>query len=58
MFVCCVYVPISPPKGTVIGHQERLRVYVGYDFPSIIKYLELPIGDLFIVRLFDCHFDE
>ena len=32
-------------------------VYVGYESPSIIKYLE-PIGDLFTARFADCHFDE
>jgi len=41
IFWCGVYVPISPPKGIKMGHQRGLRVYVGYDSPSIIKYLEL-----------------
>jgi len=38
--------------------QRRLRIYVGYDSPLIIKYLKLPTWDLFTVWLFDCHFYE
>jgi len=39
----------SPPKGTMVGPQRQLRIYVGYDSFSIMNYLELPIGNLFIV---------
>jgi len=35
-----------------------LGIYVGYDSPSIIKYLEPSIGDLFTARFADSHFDE
>lgn len=35
-----------------------LGIYVGYDFPSIIKYLEPLIEDLFIAQFVDWHFDE
>jgi len=35
-----------------------LGIYVGYYSPSIIKYIEPSIGDLFIARFADCHFDE
>jgi len=40
-FLGVVYM-ISPPKGTMMGPQRQLRIYVGYDSPSIIKCLELP----------------
>ena len=33
-------------------------IYVGYDSPSIISYLEPLTGDLFTVHFSDCHFDE
>jgi len=33
----------------MMGHKKLLKIYVGYDSPSIIIYLELPTGDLFIV---------
>jgi hypothetical protein len=37
-----------------------LGIYVGYESPSIIKYLEdePTIGDLFTARFADLHFDE
>ncbi|XP_031266643.1 uncharacterized protein LOC116125050 [Pistacia vera] len=38
--------------------QRHLGIYVGYDSPSIIKYLEPLMGDLFIARFVDCHLDE
>ena len=41
-----------------MGPQRRLRIYVGYESPSIIKYLEPSTGDLFMTRFADCHFDE
>ena len=41
-----------------MGPQRRLGIYVGYESPSIIKYLEPSTGDLFTVRFADCHFDE
>ena len=53
-----VYIPISPPQRIKMGPQRRLGIYVGYKSPSIIKYLEPLIGDLFTVRFIDCHFDE
>ncbi|KAM2527970.1 hypothetical protein TB1_025164 [Malus domestica] len=53
-----VYVPIALPQRTKIGHQLRLGNYVGFDSPSIIRYLEPLTGDMFIARFADCHFDE
>ena len=53
-----VYVPITPPQRTKMGPQRRLRIYVGYESPLIIKYLETSTGDLFTARFADCHFDE
>lgn len=58
IFGCAVYVPIVPPQRTKMGPQRRLRIYVGYESSSIIKYLEPRTGDLFTARFADCHFDE
>ena len=58
IFGCAVYVPITPPQRTKMGPQRRLGIYVGYESPSIIKYLETSTGDLFTARFADCHFDE
>ncbi|KAM1330898.1 hypothetical protein ACFX2H_043129 [Malus domestica] len=38
--------------------QRRLGIYVGFDSPSIIRYLEPLTGDVFTARFADCHFDE
>ena len=54
VFGCAIYVPISPPQRTKMGPQRRLGVYIGFDSPSIIKYLEPMTGDLFKARFADC----
>nr|GEX29608.1 putative ribonuclease H-like domain-containing protein [Tanacetum cinerariifolium] len=58
VFGCGVYVPISPPQHTKMGPQRRLGIYVGFNFPSIIRYLEPLTGDVFTARFADCQFDE
>ena len=35
-----------------------MGIYVGYDSPSIVRYLEPLTGDLFTAPFVDCHFDE
>ena len=39
IFGCAIYVPIAPPQRTKMGPQCRLGTYVGFDSPSIIRYL-------------------
>ena len=58
IFGCAVYVPITPPLRKKMGPQRRLDIYVGYESPTIVRYLEPLTGDLFIARFADCHFDE
>ncbi|KAL0399824.1 UNVERIFIED_CONTAM: Retrovirus-related Pol polyprotein from transposon TNT 1-94 [Sesamum radiatum] len=41
-----------------MGPQRRLEIYVGFESPSIIKYLEPMTGDQFTARYLDCQFDE
>ena len=41
-----------------MGPQHRLGIYVGFDSPSIIRYLEPLTGDVFTARFNGCHFDE
>jgi hypothetical protein len=36
--------PIAPTKRTKMGPQRRLGTYIGYESPSIIKYLEPSMG--------------
>ena len=66
IFGCAVYVPIAPPQRTKMGPQRRLGIYVGYESPSIIRYLEpkpvmflrlgLPIA--ISMRQFFQHYEE
>jgi len=58
IFGCAIYVSIAPRQRTKMGPERRLGIYVGYESPSIIKYLEPLTGDLFTARFADCHFDE
>ena len=44
IFGCAVYVLIAPTQRTKMGPQRRLGIYVGFDFSSIIRYLE-PLTD-------------
>ena len=57
-FGCAVYVPISLSKRISMGPQRKLGIYVGYQFSSIIKYLEPLVGDLFTARYAECIFNE
>jgi hypothetical protein len=41
-----------------MGPHRKLGIYVGYQSPSIIEYLEPLIGDLFTTRYTDCIFNE
>jgi hypothetical protein len=58
VFGCAMHVPIAPPQRPKMGPQRRLGIYVSFDSPSIIRYLEPMIGDMFITRFVDCYFDE
>jgi hypothetical protein len=58
IFDCAVYVPISPPQRTKMRPQRRLRIYIGFHSPLIIRYLESLTGDIFTARSADCQFDE
>ena len=58
IFGCAVYVPTAPAQHTKMGPQRRLKIYIGFNSLSIIRYLEPLIGDVFIARFADCHFNE
>lgn len=58
IFGCAIYVPIAPPQRTKMGPQRRLGIYVGFETPSIIRYLEPLTGDVFTARFADCQFNE
>ena len=58
VFGCAIHVPIAPPQRTKMGPQGRLGMYVGFDSPSIIRYLEPLTRDVFRVRFADFHFNK
>ena len=57
-FGCAIYVPINPPQRSKLGHQRRLGIYVGFNSPSIIRYLEPFTSDVYTAHFANCHFDE
>ena len=58
IFGCTLYVQIAPTQRTKMGPQRKLGIYVGFDSPSIIRYLEPLIDNVFTARFADCHFNE
>ena len=58
VFGCAIYVLIVPLLHTKMGPQRKMGIYVGYDLPLIVRYLEPLTRDLFTLRFADCHFDE
>jgi hypothetical protein len=58
IFFCAVYVPITPSQRTKMGPQRRLRIYIGFDSPSIIRYFKPLTGDIFKARFENYHFDK
>ena len=58
IFSYVVYVPVAPTQRTKMGPQRRLRIYVGFDFPYIIRYLELLTSDVFTTSFADFYFNE
>ena len=58
VFGCAVYTPIAPPQRTKMGPQRRLGIYVGFDSPSIIRYLKPLTSDMFTVHFANYHFNE
>ena len=58
IFGCAIYLPIASTHRTKMGPQRRLGIYVRYDSPSIIRYLEPSTRDIFTARFDDCHFNE
>lgn len=47
-----------PPQRTNKGPQRTVGIYVDFDSPSIIGYLEPLTREVFTTRFADCHLDE
>jgi hypothetical protein len=57
-FGSALYMSIYPPKQTSMGPHMRMGIYVGYQSPSILKYLEPLTGDFFTIWFADCIFNK
>jgi hypothetical protein len=57
-FGCQVWVPTAEPKRTTISKHREGGVYLGFDSPSIIRYLILATGVMHKARFQNCTFDE
>jgi hypothetical protein len=57
-FGCQVLVLILGPKRIRMGPQHRKGIYIGYDSPSNIRFMEPATGDVFKARFQDSHFFE
>ena len=58
VFGCTVYVPLAPTHRTKLGPQRRLGIYVGFQFSSIINYIEPLTDKVFTARFSNCHFND
>ena len=58
VFGRAIYVLIASPQHAKMGRQKRLGIYIGYESPTILKYLEPLIGDLFTTYFIDYQFDN
>lgn len=53
-----ILVPILGPKRTKMGPQRREGIFIGFDSPSIVRYLDPSTANLFKARYLDCQFRE
>ena len=58
VFGYAIYVPHAPIHQTKLGPQCRLGIYVGFQFSSIINYIEPLTGEVFTTRFAYFHFNE
>jgi transposase InsO family protein len=58
VFGCQVWIPTVEPKRTTISKHRIEGVYVGFDSPSIIRYLTASTGTMHKARFQNSKFDE
>jgi hypothetical protein len=58
VFGCQVLVPILGPKQSKMGPQRQQGIHIGYDSPSIIRYMEPTTTDVFKAWISYCCFYE
>ena len=55
---CQIWIPLHDPHRHKIGAHRQQGVYVGFDSPSIIGYLDLTTSNLYKARFANCCFIE
>lgn len=58
VFGCQVWIPVPDPKRHTIGAHRQEGIYVGFDSPSIIRYLDPSTAALYKARFANCKFLE
>ena len=58
VFGCQIWVPTIEPKKITISHHRVEGIYVGFDSPSVIRYLIPETRVLHKARFQNCKFDE
>lgn len=58
IFGCMVWVPIAEPRMHTIGPHKQEGIYVGFDFASIIRYIDLQNVTLLNACFVNCKFIE
>lgn len=57
-FGSAVYVPIPPNKRSKFDPKRQLGIYIGFESPSILRYLDPITGDSFVAHISMCKFNE
>ena len=58
VFGCRVWVPVSEPYRHKTNAHRQEGIYVGFDSPSIIRYITPTTGTLLRARFANCRFEE
>ena len=58
IFGCQVWIPTAEPKRKTIGPHRFEALYLGFDSPSIIRYMDLTNGSIQKARFVNCKFVE
>ena len=58
IFGCQVWVPVPEPQRKTIGIHRSEAIYLGYDSPSIIRYMDPKTRAILKARLVNCKFIE
>jgi len=57
-FGCRVWIPVAEPHRKTIGNHRQEGIYVGFDLPSIVRYVAPLFGTLQRARFQNCQFEE